>query len=200
VATLLQGERDVTLDEKGRIWLPSDLKEALTRAGEATTFVVKIGVNRKPWIYTEQAYKEVLKPGDAEMAPGPDKLKFNLLNFGMANVVTLDKQGRLPIPEKTLKRTKTGETIKQLTLVLNQDHMELWNNAEWEEYCDQLVADSVEISERVKQSEKPAANLATPVAIYAVPAGMQMVPAVAQNGATAGSSMQTSAEPPATKG
>ena len=51
------------------------------------------------------------------------------MNFAMASKVDPDKQGRLTLPEKLLRRTRIE---REITLIGVRDHLELWNRSEWE--------------------------------------------------------------------
>jgi division/cell wall cluster transcriptional repressor MraZ len=65
-------------------------------------------------------------------ATAPDEaVAFERLSFALASKVELDGQGRLLVNEKLRKRAALKE---QITLVGVRDHIELWNNENWEQY------------------------------------------------------------------
>ncbi|MCC6240960.1 MAG: division/cell wall cluster transcriptional repressor MraZ, partial [Phycisphaerales bacterium] len=83
-----------------------------------------------------------------ELAPTEDALAFDQMHFAMASRLEWDKQGRVLIPEKTLKRTELG---KEITLIGVRDHLELWNRNDWDAHREALLARSAEIALKAKQ-------------------------------------------------
>jgi len=117
--------------------------------GEA--FFVVVGINRKPWFYPERYYAELASQQSQELMPGEDLLAFDQLNFATASRVEWDKQGRITLPEKALRRTGLA---KDVTLIGANDHLELWNRADWEGRFEELFARSSEIALRAKQARQ----------------------------------------------
>jgi MraZ protein len=152
---LLFGEFDLTVDDKGRMLIPSEIRKRIDPAQDGEAFLMVVGVNRKPWLYPEKYYESLALAGPAEMTPQEDLLAFDQMNFGMASRLEPDKQGRILIPEKTLKRTQVG---KEVTLVGVREHLELWNRADWETRREELVSRSAEIAVRAKQVRQTAEN------------------------------------------
>lgn len=85
----------------------------------------------------------------ADLAPGEDLLEFDQMRFAMTSRLEPDKQGRMLIPDKTLKRTGLG---KEITLIGVKDHLELWNRADWDARREILMARSSEVTLRAKQA------------------------------------------------
>ena len=53
------------------------------------------------------------------------------MSFALASKVELDGQGRLLLNERLRRRAGLKD---QITLVGVRDHIELWNNENWEQY------------------------------------------------------------------
>ncbi len=117
------------------------------RDGEAMFLV--FGTNGRPWLYPERQYEAMVAKIQQELAPTEDALAFDQMHFAMASRLEWDKQGRVLIPEKTLKRTGLG---KEVTLIGVRDHLELWNRTEWDNHREALIARSSEIALRAKQA------------------------------------------------
>lgn len=134
---VLFGEHELTIDDKNRLLIPSDIRKLLNpdRDGEALFFV--IGVNRKPWLYPERYYETLVSQVPAEISPGDDRLARDQLLFGMASRLEWDKQGRVLVPEKTLRRTGLG---REVTLIGVRDHLELWNRSDWDARREELMS------------------------------------------------------------
>jgi DNA-binding transcriptional regulator/RsmH inhibitor MraZ len=111
------------------------------RDGEG--FYVIIGGNRKPWLYAERYYEQLLAreaedlTPEAELNPDKNRLDDWHKRFGMASKVAWDKQGRILLPDTTLRRTETG---REITLVGVRNHLELWNRRDWEIRFNELLS------------------------------------------------------------
>ena len=148
---VLYGEYELTIDDKNRMLIPSEVRRSIDPERDGEAFFLVVGVNRVPWLYPERAYEQLISRNPAELTPEEDSLAFDQMNFAMASRLEWDKQGRVLIPEKTLKRT--GLT-KDVTLIGVRDHLELWNQADWEARREALLARSAEIAIRAKQVRK----------------------------------------------
>ena len=143
---VLFGEYELTIDDKNRLLVPAEVRRSIpAEFGEA--FFVVAGINRVPWFYPERYYEELVMQAPVDMTPGEDLLAFDQLHFAMACKVPWDKQGRVLVPEKTLKRASIG---KEVTLIGARDHLELWNRADWEVRREELERRSAEITARAK--------------------------------------------------
>jgi MraZ protein len=85
------------------------------------------------------------------MVPAEELLAFDQMNFALASRLEWDKQGRVLIPEKTLKRTGLE---REVTLIGARDHLELWNRPDWETRREELLSRSLEIAVRAKQARQ----------------------------------------------
>lgn len=136
------GEHDLTLDDKNRLLVPSDVRRAMSPERDGEGFYVIIGVNRKPWLFPERYYEklldregETLSP-EAELNPDLQRLDDWLKRFGGARRVAWDRQGRILLPDTTLRRT---DTRRDVTLVGVRNHLELWNRDDWERHISGLL-------------------------------------------------------------
>lgn len=147
---VLSNEYELTIDDKSRLLIPSDVRKEVDPVDHGEAFFLITGVNRKLWFYPEKYYEQlVARTTTLEMIPNPDQLAYDQLTFAMASRVAWDKQGRLLIPERTLRRSGLG---KEVTLIGVGNHLELWNRAEWDEHREALWRRSAEIATRAKQA------------------------------------------------
>lgn len=138
---VLFGQFDLTVDEKNRLLIPAEVRRSIPpEMGEA--LFMSIGRNRVPWFWPEKYYEHLASKIPSGMTPGEDQLAFDQLFFALANKLTWDKQGRIVMPDKTLKRASIG---KEVTLVGVRDHLELWNRAAWEAHREDLERRASEI-------------------------------------------------------
>jgi len=156
---VLFGEFELTIDDKNRLLVPADVRHAfLPEHGEAFFVVLQnsgyAAAPRIPWMYPERYYEEMAMQGPVEMTPDDNQVAFNQMYYGLASRVPWDKQGRVLIPDRTLRRAGIG---KDVTLIGARDHLELWNRTDWEARREELERRSVEIAAlaRRERSSKP---------------------------------------------
>ena len=125
---VLVGEYDLTVDPKNRLLIPAEIRNAIPPEFGESLFMT-IGRNKVPWFWTEKYYEYLASKIPSGMTPGEDQLAYDHLNFAMAAKIAWDKQGRIVMPDKMLKRASIG---KQVTLIGARNHLELWNTAAWE--------------------------------------------------------------------
>ena len=76
--------------------------------------------------------------------------------FASASDEVPDKQGRVLLPDKILKR---AGILKEVTLIGVRDHLELWNRADWEARREELERRGPEIAlaaKKARELERPA--------------------------------------------
>ena len=148
---ILYGEYELTIDDKNRLLIPSEVRRALDGQRDGEAFFLVVGVNRRPWLYPEKGYEALVARAQQELTPAEDLLAFDQMNFAMASRLEWDKQGRVLMPEKTLRRTSVG---KEVTLIGVRDHLELWNRGDWEPHFEQLLARGAEVALKAKQARQ----------------------------------------------
>lgn len=123
---MLFGNFEYQLDDKGRFSVPSKLRGELG----TNVFLLK-GFDGCLSIYTEAdfiQYTQKLKdlPFEKEKA----RLHQRIL-LGSVEMLSIDKQGRLQIPAKTIKKYQISKNIVILGLM---DHIEIWSKEAYEDY------------------------------------------------------------------
>lgn len=142
------GEYPLTVDDKGRLLIPSDVRREIDEERDGKGLMIVIGQNDKPWIYPENFYKTRVAPESSEAVVDPDLLNYTLLLYSRARRVVPDKQGRIVLPDEgTFDRNSMG---RELMLVGNRNHLQLWPREEWLTYRSQLVQQSQELSRRFR--------------------------------------------------
>ena len=117
--------------------------------------VIVPGVNRKLWLYTEKFYEQMAARMESELAPGEDKVLNDILNFGTAQRLEMDKNGRVLIPDKLVKKV---QLVREVTVVGMRDHVEIWNRSEWSAFEEDLENRRAEIAARAKKTSKAAGS------------------------------------------
>jgi MraZ protein len=148
---VLYGEYELSIDDKNRMLIPSEVRRSIDPERDGEAFFLVVGVNRVPWLYPEWYYENLVSRDPGDVTPDEQKLAFDQMNFAMASRLEWDKQGRVLIPDKTLRRTGTG---KEVTLIGVRDHLELWNRSDWEARRESLLARSSEIAGLAKRARQ----------------------------------------------
>ena len=149
---VFKGSFDLTMDEKHRVLIPLAIRKKIDTERDGNAFIAIEGVDGRLCLYPENYYDALLVQGRSQAMPGEDVLAYNRWNLGTAEAIELDKQGRLLLPERTLEESKLG---KEVTLVGVNDHLELWNRAEWEAERQALRQRKAEISVKPPPLQQP---------------------------------------------
>src|SRR5690606_37400176 len=128
---VLYGEYELAVDDKNRMLIPAEVRKSLDPNRDGEAFFLIVGVNRKPWLYPERTYEQRVARLGQDLTPDQDALALDQMMCAMSSRLEWDKQGRVLIPEKALRRTEIG---KEITMIGARDHLELWNRQEWEEH------------------------------------------------------------------
>ncbi len=135
----LLGEYEHTLDEKGRLTLPSRLR-AYFEGG----IVVTKGVDRCLFAFPPEewaAFKDNIKANANLSAKGR---QLSRMFFSMAFEAGLDRQGRVLIPTKLAEYAGLSHDV---TIAGVDDRLEIWDTEEWNSYvtgADESFAEIVE--------------------------------------------------------
>ena len=131
VMLIITGEYELTIDDKNRLLVPSRLREQMPSEVLETGFYLTLGVNRIVSLYPDKYYQRIALAVAPRTAAPDESLVFERINFAMAGRVELDRQGRVLLPEKTIRRAGLKERV---TLIGVRDHLELWDRQKWDRY------------------------------------------------------------------
>ena len=150
------GEHELTTDDKNRLSVPAEVRKAFDPMRDGKAFFVTIGINGVIWLTPAKYYERLAFQVPNDLTPGEEQLAYDQMTFALASRLEWDGQGRILIPDKTLKRTGTG---REVTLIGARDHLELWNRSAWESHRQALELKRVEVALKAKQArQKPADN------------------------------------------
>lgn len=125
-------EYERQLDERGRIILPSKLREDVN----GTVYITQSTSEKCLHLYTEEEWSKVAqKVNQLPTATDYNAAAFVRLFFGKATSVTVDKQGRIPIAKRLLEY---AELNKEVVLVGANTRLEIWDAQKWNEYQSKL--------------------------------------------------------------
>lgn len=137
------GEYSHNLDEKGRLAVPKKFRPDLSKGA-----VVTKGLDSCLFLYTEAEWQKL-----AEKLAGLPFAKSNSRAFSRSMLagameVSLDKQGRIMLPEYL--RSFAGLN-KNIIVAGLYNRLELWDQEKWEEYKKKTEGESNEIAEQMSE-------------------------------------------------
>jgi len=128
---LLTGEYQHVVDGKSRVLISNKLRNQIDAEEHGSNFYLVLGANGILCLYPEKYYEQIVL-AVAPNATAPDEaVAFERISFALTSKVELDNQGRLLLNERLRKRAGLKNNI---TLIGVRDHIEIWNNDNWEEY------------------------------------------------------------------
>lgn len=122
------GEYQHTLDDKGRIIIPSKFREEL---GEV--FVMTKGLDNCLFVYPKSEW--IILEDKLKTLPltNRDARAFVRFFFSGASECVLDKQGRVLVPPNLREHSKLD---KEAVVIGVSTRMEIWSKNEWDAYND----------------------------------------------------------------
>lgn len=135
------GEYRHSIDDKGRLALPSKFRSSLKNGA-----IVTRGLDGCLYVYTAAEWKKLaVKLAELPMSKSNSRAFARLMLAGAMDV-TLDKQGRAVLPDYL--RKYAGLT-KNIIVAGLYNHLELWDEASWEKYKSKTEKESGNIAEQL---------------------------------------------------
>ncbi|GGE41285.1 transcriptional regulator MraZ [Pullulanibacillus camelliae] len=136
---MFMGEYQHSIDEKGRLIVPSKFRDDL-----GTTFVLTRGLDQCVFGYPMDEWKQLEQKLKALPFTKKDARAFTRFFFSGAAESQLDKQGRVNISQPL---RKYANLEKECVVIGVSNRIEIWNKAIWESYYEESEASFGEISE-----------------------------------------------------
>ena len=121
------GDYEQALDAKRRLPVVAALRELIDPDEDGKDFILFLGPDRHLWLYPDQYYRRLVATMKRSPLPSREHSKITLF-FAMARLLKSDAQGRVVLPEKSMERARMSDRV---TLVGNDDHIEIWPTDEW---------------------------------------------------------------------
>lgn len=137
------GEYQHTLDNKGRIIIPSKFRDAL-----GDSFVITKGLDTCLFVYSMEEWNIIQDKLKALPLTNKDARAFVRFFFSGANEVSLDKQGRVLLPSNLREHSKLD---KDTVVIGVATRIEIWSKDEWENYNSDDSLGYDEIAERMAE-------------------------------------------------
>jgi len=140
---LLTGTFPRTLDDKKRLALPKKWRDQM---GDPGTLYLTPGPDQSLWLYSEVELERVARQLDIAPAADADARVFRRLFFAQAEMVELDRTGRLLVPDRLMQ---FAQLTTEVVLLGVRDHLELWDAARWHSYLNQHAAHFDKVAEQM---------------------------------------------------
>lgn len=135
---MFQGEFDHSVDDKGRVIIPTRFRSSL---GER--FFMTKGVGRCIFVYTDSSYKDLSETLSRQRQL--DEHTMRLQRFFTATEASVDSQGRVAIPGKLREWAHIAEQ-GEVVIVGAGSRIEIWSGAAWDAYnadlTDAMISES----------------------------------------------------------
>jgi MraZ protein len=132
---MLRGANKVTLDDKGRMVLPTRYREQITAQSQGK-LVVTVDREQCLLIYPLPEWEQTERKLMSLPSLHPQSRKLQRLMVGHATDVELDGHGRFLLPQEL--RDFAG--LQRAGMLVGQgNRFELWDETRWNEKCDQYL-------------------------------------------------------------
>jgi MraZ protein len=141
-----RGRFDFSIDQKGRINIPSKFRKLLTPEAE-DTFVICRAPDGCLWAYPKDEWEKFEDLLEA-MPISREVNKFQRVIQNTLNDSTLDKQGRVSLTPLQIKIA--GISKKEVSIIGRGKYLEIWASSRFEEYTgkdesfDQVYYDTIQ--------------------------------------------------------
>ena len=138
---MITGEYRNNLDEKGRMLVPSRIRNMIP----GTVLVLTRGIDKCLWVYTPEEWSRIAS--QILDSSSVFKSKARLLQrriIAPAQECEIDKSGRINIPP-TLR--ESAGLSKSVVLLAMEKYMEIWDEAEYDNYLEESEEDFLAAAE-----------------------------------------------------
>ncbi len=137
---LFLGDFPHTLDDKGRLIMPSKFRNEL-----GANFIVTRGLEGCLFVFTEQKWIEFTEQLNSKGLSKKDVRSITRFFCSCAMNTDLDKQGRFVV-NKNLREFAGIE--RDVMIIGVSDRIEIWSKEKWDEYSEAEYSDDAIMSER----------------------------------------------------
>jgi len=139
------GQYDHSIDEKGRLIVPSKYRESL-----GNDFIITFGLDTCLFVYPISEWKTISEKIKSFPLGKKDARAFSRILFSRALNCSMDNQGRINIA-KYLK--DYAQIKKEIKIIGVGDRIEIWSNEMWQKYFTGVEDSYEDIAERIYEQE-----------------------------------------------
>ena len=141
---MFMGEYHHTIDDKGRLTIPSKIRNEL-----GNNFIITRGLDKCLAIYSNNEWSKVIDKYK-ELPDTKDARKFKRFLLSGATGNDFDKQGRVNI---SIPLTNYAELERDCVIIGVDDHLEVWNENNWNNFIKENEDDLSDIADKLFASE-----------------------------------------------
>lgn len=142
---MFYGEYSHSIDNKGRLILPSKLRE-IAKGNFVEKFYITRGLDKCLFMFSEEEWKSVEQKFRGMPFTKQDSRKFNRLYFSGAVEIIPDKQGRILLPTYL----KDFAQIKRDVVIIGvSNRIEIWAKDLWHEFYSSNLESFEETAEKL---------------------------------------------------
>ncbi|HQP92054.1 MAG TPA: division/cell wall cluster transcriptional repressor MraZ [Candidatus Omnitrophota bacterium] len=145
---MFYGEYAHSIDNKGRLILPSRIREA-AKANFIEKFFITRGLDKCLFMFGEDEWKNVEQKFKAMSFTKQDSRRFNRLYFSGAVEMVPDKQGRILLPSY-LK--DYAQVKKDVVIIGVANRVEIWSKDLWNEFYKSNMESFEETAEKLMEN------------------------------------------------
>jgi len=135
------GEYHHSIDEKGRLIIPSKFRDAL---GER--FIITRGIENCLFVYPEDSWKKITDKLQTLPFTKKDARQFVRFFLSGATIAEFDKQGRINITSPLVSYAKIK---KECVVIGTGDRLEVWSEELWNAFFDSAKDSMSDIAENL---------------------------------------------------
>ena len=148
----LSGHYFHTIDAKSRLTIPAGLRAGINRRREGYGFVAICNLDNALSLYTPSRYGEIAPEFDASSRTDPDVRNFELITYGLAVDLEMDRMGRVLIPENLME--ECGLSAREVVVAGIKDHIEVWPSGRWGRHIKEQKANRAALAKQVLMHKK----------------------------------------------
>lgn len=137
------GEYNHSMDDKGRLIMPSKFRDSL-----GYEFVMTKGLDNCLFVYPKDEWKVLEEKLKSLPLTNKDARAFIRFFFSGATECNLDKQGRVLIPSNLREHSKLE---KDAVVIGVSTRIEIWSSTEWSDYNDDDSLSYESIAEKMAE-------------------------------------------------
>lgn len=141
---MLMGEFHHTIDEKGRIIIPSKFREEL-----GNNFIITRGLEECLFIYSMENWNKITSKLNSLPFTKRDARSFTRFFLSGATAAEFDKQGRINI---TSPLVSYAELKKECVIIGVGDRLEIWPSEKWNNFYEENKENLSNIAENIFDS------------------------------------------------
>jgi MraZ protein len=146
---MFYGEHEHTIDNKGRLIIPSKFRESFKEYDIEKLYVTR-GLDKCLFMFTENEWKAQESKFRTMPFTKSESRKFNRLYFSGATQVECDKQGRILIP----KYLKDYAGIKRDVVIIGvSNRIEVWAKDSWNQFYAGSKESYEDVAEKIVHQE-----------------------------------------------